>query len=170
MYSIIVLCHPTTEGALSDIQCWRMFFLAQNVITLYSFFWYISVTRPDPERGQPGQVGAPSSEPFVFQIRHHANTFVSQHRTRNSKITNSCLTFKTKQRDIFSVFGETGWGNMCSMQYLKLHCSRPITNCCFLALSQMSSHISSVITTPGSLSQITPSIRAPRFERSLRPA
>uniref|UniRef100_A0A3B4V4B0 NACHT domain-containing protein n=1 Tax=Seriola dumerili TaxID=41447 RepID=A0A3B4V4B0_SERDU len=37
MYYIIVLCHPTTEGGLSEIQCCRIFFLAQNDITLYKF-------------------------------------------------------------------------------------------------------------------------------------
>ncbi len=46
IYSITVLCHPTTEGALSKIQWSRIFFLAQNVRTLYSFSWYLSVTRP----------------------------------------------------------------------------------------------------------------------------
>lgn len=34
-----------------------------------------------------------------------------------SKVTNFYLTFRTKWRDILSVFEKTVWTNMCSMQF-----------------------------------------------------
>ena len=99
-----------------------MFFLAQNPISQFFFDTYqLHGHWEDPERGKLVQIQSLSSEALYLNTGPETV----------SKITNSCLTLKTKWSDILSVFGETVWGNMCSMQRLKFHCSRPITDCYF---------------------------------------